>query len=124
MASHQGRVGNNEYTGMDKHAKILEKLMGKKIKYIDVIGEAVQNAIKNLDDGDILLLDNLRLCAEENYEFSPENAAKTIMVKRLAHLFDLFIQQMFQYFDMFIHTRIIIISHSSLMRCNYELCSI
>jgi len=21
IASHQGRVGNNEYTGMDKHAK-------------------------------------------------------------------------------------------------------
>ena len=37
----------------------------------------------------LLLLDNLRLCAEENYEFSPEDAADTIMVKRLAHLFDL-----------------------------------
>ncbi|MDH3696801.1 MAG: phosphoglycerate kinase [Nitrosopumilus sp.] len=90
VASHQGRVGNNEYTGMDKHAKILEKLMGKKIKYVeDVIGEAAQNAIKNLDNGDILLLDNLRLCAEENYEFTPENAAKTIMVSRLSKLFDL-----------------------------------
>ena len=36
--------------------------------------------LENLEDGDILVLDNLRLCAEENYEFSPENAAKTIMV--------------------------------------------
>ncbi|KKM70449.1 hypothetical protein LCGC14_1440660, partial [marine sediment metagenome] len=36
-----------------------------------------------------LLLDNLRLCAEENYEFSPSDAAKTIMVQRLAKLFDL-----------------------------------
>jgi len=36
-----------------------------------------------------LLLDNLRLCAEENYEFSPTEAAKTIMVQRLAKLFDL-----------------------------------
>ena len=90
VASHQGRVGNNDYTGMDKHVKILEKLMNKKIKYVeDVIGEAAQNAIKNLEDGDILLLDNLRLCAEENYEFTPENAAKTIMVSRLSKLFDL-----------------------------------
>ena len=90
VASHQGRVGNNDYTGMDKHAKVLEKLMGKKIKYVeDVIGEAAQNAIKNLENGDILLLDNLRLCAEENYEFTPENAAKTIMVSRLSKLFDL-----------------------------------
>lgn len=90
IGSHQGRVGNSEYTGMDKHAKVLEKLMGRKIKYVeDTIGEAAQNAIKNLEDGEILLLDNLRLCAEENYEFSPENAAKTIMVSRLSKLFDL-----------------------------------
>ena len=90
IGSHQGRVGNSEYTGMDKHAKVLEKLMGREIKYVeDTIGEAAQNAIKNLKNGEILLLDNLRLCAEENYEFTPENAAKTIMVSRLSKLFDL-----------------------------------
>jgi len=90
IASHQGRVGNNDYIGMDKHAKVLERMLNKKIKYVeDAIGEAAQNTIKNLEKGDILLLDNLRLCAEENYEFSPEDAANTIMVKRLANLFDL-----------------------------------
>ena len=90
VASHQGRVGNNDYTGMDKHAKVLEKLLNKKVKYVeDVIGSAAQNEIKNLKNGEVLLLDNLRLCAEENYEFSPEAAAKTIMVTRLSKLFDL-----------------------------------
>ena len=90
IGSHQGRVGNSEYTGMDRHAKVLEKLMNKKIKYVeDTIGEAAQNAISGLKDGEILLLDNLRLCAEENYEFTPENASKTIMVSRLSKLFDL-----------------------------------
>ncbi len=90
VGSHQGRVGNNDYTGMNEHAKVLQDLMNREIKYVqDVIGEAAQHAIKSLNDGDILLLDNLRLCAEENYEFRPENAAKTIMVSRLAKLFDL-----------------------------------
>jgi len=90
IASHQGRVGNGDYTGMEKHVSILENLLNKKIKYVeDVIGESAQKEIKNLKNGEILLLDNLRLCAEENYEFSPEDAAKTIMVKRLAPLFDL-----------------------------------
>ena len=90
VASHQGRIGNDDYTGMDKHAKVLERLLNRKIKYVeDVIGQAAQDAIRGMEDGDILLLDNLRLCAEENYEFSPENAAKTIMVTRLARLFDL-----------------------------------
>ena len=90
VASHQGRVGNKDYTGMNKHAEVLEKLLNRKIKYIeDVIGTTAQNEIKNLKDGDILLLDNLRLCAEENYEFSSADAAKTIMVQRLQKLFDL-----------------------------------
>ena len=90
VASHQGRVGNKDYTGMKKHAEVLEKLLNRKIKYIeDVIGTTAQNEIKNLKEGDILLLDNLRLCAEENYEFSSTDAAKTIMVQRLQKLFDL-----------------------------------
>ena len=53
------------------------------------MGQSAQKEIQNLQNGEILLLDNLRLCAEENYEFSPEDAANTIMVKRLAPLFDL-----------------------------------
>lgn len=90
IASHQGRVGNKEYIGMREHARVLESLLGKHIQYVeDVIGQAAQESIRNLKNGDILLLDNLRLCAEENYEFSPADAAKTIMVRRLASLFDL-----------------------------------
>jgi len=90
IASHQGRVGNKDYTSMEKHAEVLEKLLNRNVTYVnDVMGSAAQNEIKKLNDGEILLLDNLRLCAEENYEFSGSNAAKTIMVKRLSKLLDL-----------------------------------
>ena len=90
IASHQGRVGNKDYTSMEKHAEVLEKLLNRKVTYVnDVIGSTAQNEIKKLNDGEILLLDNLRLCAEENYEFSGSNAAKTIMVRRLSKLLDL-----------------------------------
>lgn len=90
IASHQGRVGNKDYTGMERHAKVLEKILDRPIKYVeDVIGTEAQREIKKLKDGDILLLDNLRLCAEENYEFTPAEASKTIMVTRLSKLFDL-----------------------------------
>ena len=90
IGSHQGRVGNKDYTGMEKHAKVLEQILGRKIKYIeDVIGSEAQKEIKNMKDGDIILLDNLRLCAEENYEFAASDASKTIMVQRLSKLFDI-----------------------------------
>jgi len=89
IASHQGRVGNKDYTGMENHAKVLEKVLGRNVTYVsDIMGAAAQDQIKKLNDGEILLLDNLRLCAEENYEFSGSDAAKTIMVKRLSKLLD------------------------------------
>ena len=41
LASHQGRVGNNDYTGMDKHALVLERILQRRVKYVeDVIGTA------------------------------------------------------------------------------------
>ncbi len=96
VASHQGRVGNCDYTGMRAHAQAMEKILGREITYVeDVIGEAAQNAIKSMKDGEILLLDNLRLCAEENYEFTAEEAVRTVMVKRLAGLFDLCVMDSF-----------------------------
>lgn len=96
VASHQGRVGNRDYTGMAEHAKEMERILGKKISYVeDVIGQAAQDAIKSMKDGDILLLDNLRLCAEENYEFTSKEAVNTVMVKRLSGLFDLCVMDSF-----------------------------
>ncbi len=90
VASHQGRVGNREYTGMRAHTRVLQRMLKRDIKYVeDVIGEAAQAEIAGLKSGEILMLDNLRLCAEENYEFAPDEAADTIMVQRLRKLFDL-----------------------------------
>ena len=90
VASHQGRVGSEDYTGMEGHAEVLRRLLGRDVIHVqDVIGSAARRAISSLEDGQTLLLDNLRLCAEENYEFSPEAAARTIMVRRLRGLFDL-----------------------------------
>lgn len=96
VASHQGRVGNTDYTGMDKHAKVMSEMLGREIRYVeDVIGRAARDEIAGMADGEVLLLDNLRLCAEENYEFTPEDAAKTIMVRRMAALFDLCVMDSF-----------------------------
>ncbi|MDW8084088.1 MAG: phosphoglycerate kinase [Candidatus Caldarchaeum sp.] len=90
LASHQGRVGRYDYVSMESHAEALSEVLGKKVKFVeDVFGSASRAAIKSLQPGEILLLDNLRFAAEENYEFSPEEAIKTHLVRRLAPLFDL-----------------------------------
>ncbi len=89
VASHQGRVGRYDYIDMHQHAEILSRLLNRRVEFVeDVIGPEARKMIKNMNDGEILLLDNLRFCAEENYEYSFSEAANTVMVKRLADYFD------------------------------------
>lgn len=88
VASHQGRVGRYDYISMERHAKALERVLGKKVTFVeDVLGSAAKQAIDDSKPGDVMLLDNLRFTAEENMEFSPAEAQKTVLVTRLkSHL--------------------------------------
>ncbi len=84
VASHQGRVGRSDYIGLGPHAKALQDLMGKKVKFVeDVFGPTALAEIDSLRNGEILLLDNLRFTAEENQEFKPAEAEKTVLVSRI-----------------------------------------
>jgi phosphoglycerate kinase len=96
VASHQGRVGRYDYISMDKHAKAFAKILGKEVRFVqDVFGEAAQAAIDGSSPGDVIVLDNLRFTAEENVEFSPQEAEKTILVTRLSPHLDVCILDAF-----------------------------
>jgi phosphoglycerate kinase len=89
VGSHQGRVGRDDYIPMDQHAAALTKLLGKQVKFADdIFGPSSLQDIDSLKTGEVLLLDNLRFTAEENMEFAPAEAAKTILVQKLYKHFD------------------------------------
>jgi phosphoglycerate kinase len=89
VASHQGRVGRDDYISLAPHAKALGEILGEKVDFVpDVFGPAALNAVDSLPEGGILVLDNLRFTAEENVEFEPEEAEKTVLVRRLKEHID------------------------------------
>jgi phosphoglycerate kinase len=89
VGSHQGRVGRDDYISMSQHAAALTKILGKEVKFADdIFGPTAIQSIKSLRTGEVLLLDNLRFTAEENMEFPPAEAAKTILVQKLYKHFD------------------------------------
>jgi phosphoglycerate kinase len=96
LGSHQGRPGEPDFITLEKHAERLSKYLGYEVKYIDdVMGPAARKAIEELKPGEILLLDNLRLVSEEVIEATPEKQSYTIFVRRLAPLFDAYVNDAF-----------------------------
>lgn len=61
VLAHQGRRGNEDFIGLEQHAKYIHKAIGRDVHYVDdVVGENAKNSIKNMREGDILILDNVR----------------------------------------------------------------
>ncbi len=61
VLSHQGRKGRDDFIGLEQHAKILHRLIGKDVLYVDdVVGERATKAVSNMEDGQIIVLDNVR----------------------------------------------------------------
>jgi phosphoglycerate kinase len=96
VLAHQGRKGDPDFIPLKQHADLLSKVLGKPVKYVeDVYGEKAKEAIKNLKSGETLMLDNVRAFAGETKDGTPEDHAKTELVKSLAPLTDLFVLDAF-----------------------------
>ena len=96
IIAHQGRQGSWDFTNLEKHAKALEKLLGKEVKYCDdIYGEEAKNAIKNLQSGEVLLLGNVRKFEGETEKKSAEEHAQSELVQNLYQLADFFVNDAF-----------------------------
>ncbi len=99
LMAHQGSdIEYKNFYTTKPHAAVLSELLGREVKWIDdVCGPAARDAIRALQDGEILLLDNVRFVSEEQTLFEQklrlthEQQAKTLLVEKLAPLADLYV---------------------------------
>ncbi len=96
LGSHQSRPGKDDFTSLEPHARVLAQYCNQEVKFVDdVIGPHARQKISRVQSGQVLVLDNLRFCAEENIDNKPEKLVKTHFVRLLSPLFDLNINDAF-----------------------------
>ncbi len=96
IVTHQSRPGKKDFTTLEAHAERLEKLLGTPVTYVDsLFGSHARSAVHAAKNGDVLMLENVRFNAEENLTLKPEEAKKTHLVKKLASMADVFVNDAF-----------------------------
>ena len=96
LGSHQSRPGKDDFTSLEPHARALAEYCNQDVRFVDdVIGPQARQTIAKVERGQVLVLDNLRFCAEENIDDKPEKLVKTHFVKQLAPMFDLNVNDAF-----------------------------
>ena len=71
LMAHQGSdIEYKNFYTTRPHAQVLSELLGREVQWIDdVCGPAAREKIAALQDGEVLLLDNVRFVAEEQTLF-------------------------------------------------------
>lgn len=103
VIAHQGdTLDYQNLIPMKEHAEILSAAAGYPVPYLDdVCGDAAVEAVKNLKDGECVFLGNLRYLTEEvstfekDVKLAPEEMKDTYLIRRLAPLFDLYVNDAF-----------------------------
>lgn len=96
ILAHQGRPGDPDFIPLKQHAEILYKILGKPVKYVDdLYGEKAKKAIKELESGGVLVLENTRTYPEEQKSKTAEEHAKSESIKELTPLADVFVNDAF-----------------------------
>jgi phosphoglycerate kinase len=67
VLAHQGRPGKPDFLPLEQHAKYLHHIIQKEVAFVtDIVGAEAKVAMARMQDGDILVLDNVRALECEN----------------------------------------------------------
>jgi phosphoglycerate kinase len=96
LLAHQSRPGKKDFTIMKPHAHLMSKHLGRQVSYVDdIFGTYAKTQIASMEDGDVILLENVRFYSEESLERTPAEQAKTYPIKKLAPFVDIFLNDAF-----------------------------
>ncbi|MEE8498350.1 MAG: phosphoglycerate kinase [Acidimicrobiia bacterium] len=103
IIAHQGdALDYHNLVSLEPHARRLAEKLGRSVGFVDdVAGPEARKRIAALTDGEILLLDNLRIYGEELSTFerdvrlTSQEMAETYLVRHLAPLFDFYVNDAF-----------------------------
>ncbi len=94
VLAHQGRKGGEDFFPLVQHAQLLEKYAGQEIKVVSWDSDYAAQ-VRSLRNGEIILMDNVRIFDEESNEKPPEEHASVPFVQSLSKLADCFVLDAF-----------------------------
>ncbi len=97
LLAHQSRPGKKDFTSTLGHSRELGRLLGRTVKWVDdIYGKKALTAIESLEDGELLMLNNVRMDEEEiSTKGDFDVMAQTQMVQNLSMIADAFVNDAF-----------------------------
>lgn len=96
VLAHQGRPARKDFLSLKDHAELLSEELGIDVEFVQsFFGPTVGDAIASMDDGEVVVMENIRFLSEELQNLPPERHADDYFVQNLSRYFDLYVDDAF-----------------------------
>lgn len=96
VLAHQGRPGRTDFTSLEGHADLLREELESEVYFVSsIMGSELDETLKEMDKGDVALVENVRIMSEELKNYSGKKHAKDLYINKIAENFDLYINDGF-----------------------------
>lgn len=91
VLAHQGRKGQDDCVSLKPHAELLSELTEKEVMLLPWDSN-YETAIKEMQQGEIVLMENVRFHDGEEQDFTPEDASKIEWIQKIASVSQMFVE--------------------------------
>lgn len=96
VVAHQGRPARKDFLSLEQHAEILSENLGQEVNFVQTFfGPQLGDSIASMQDGDVVMLENIRFLSEELQNVGPERHAKDYFIQNMSKYFDVFVEDAF-----------------------------
>ena len=96
ILAHQGRPGRKDFISLEKHSEFLNEEIDTQVYFVkSILGDQLEQTLDEMDDGEVALLENVRMMSEELKNYSGKKHAEDLYINNMADNFDLYINDGF-----------------------------
>lgn len=96
ILAHQGRPGRKDFISLEKHSELLNEELDTQVYFVkSILGDQLEQTLDEMDDGEVALLENVRMMSEELKNYSGKKHAEDLYINNMADNFDLYINDGF-----------------------------
>lgn len=96
VITHQGRPGRKDFISLRQHRTLIEEEIDREVTFSQAfMGQELAKTIDGMDNGGVVLMENIRVLSEELRNFSPQKHSEDLYVKEMADKFDIYVNDAF-----------------------------
>lgn len=96
VIAHQGRPARNDFLSLEEHSRLMGEYLDQNVRFVQsFFGPQLGDSVASMDNGEVVLLENIRFLSEELQNVSAKNHSQDYFIENMQKYFDIYVNDAF-----------------------------